>query len=130
MSPAALVLHTYTYPVPIYLFLPLPVPQIGFYNWLGYYAQSVALTTTTASKACFIGSLAVVVVPALDTLAGVKKTNTAKPDQSGGGILEALNGPWFPAFLAAAGVASLELVGAEGDPPNVGDAWALVQPVW
>lgn len=102
---------------------------------MGYLAQSLALTTTTASKASFIGSLAVLVVPALDAMFGTKKHAGAEVARSADrigldGVFAALNGPWFPAFLAAAGVACLELVGAEGDPPNVGDAWAFLQPIW
>ena len=44
-------------------------------------------------------------------------------------VLTTLNGPWFPALLAVAGVASLELVGVDSR-PSTGDVWALVQPLW
>ncbi|KAG5178530.1 hypothetical protein JKP88DRAFT_261317 [Tribonema minus] len=42
--------------------------EVGFWHALGYCAQSVALTTTTASKSAFICSLAVVFVLILDSL--------------------------------------------------------------
>lgn len=91
--------------------------------------------TTTASKSAFICSLAVVFVPLLDALLGGDKKDSPKAAQDkaagggGGGVFAAMNGPWFPALLAAAGVACLELIGVEGG-PNSGDVWALVQPLW
>lgn len=93
--------------------------------------------TTTASKSAFICSLAVVFVPVLDALlGGDKEKDGPKAAQAkeaagggGGGVFAAMNGPWFPALLAAAGVACLELIGVEGG-PNSGDVWALVQPLW
>lgn len=93
--------------------------------------------TTSASKAAFICSLAVVLVPMLDVIFGANadrgEVATAGPKiapekANAGGVLASLNGPWFPALLAAAGVACLELVGVEGG-PNQGDLWALIQPI-
>ncbi|CAN0379598.1 unnamed protein product [Ectocarpus sp. 8 AP-2014] len=109
--------------------------EIGLLNAIGYWAQSESLMTTTASKSAFICSLAVVFVPLLDALLGGDKKDSPKAAQEkaagggGGGVFAAMNGPWFPALLAAAGVACLELIGVEGG-PNSGDVWALVQPLW
>lgn len=115
--------------------------KVGLLNAIGYWAQSESLMTTTASKSAFICSLAVVFVPVLDALLGAKDTpdkikaldNAAvkanDKSNSGGAVFAAMNGPWFPALLAAAGVACLELIGAEGG-ANSGDVWALVQPLW
>ncbi|CAN0486380.1 unnamed protein product, partial [Hapterophycus canaliculatus] len=114
--------------------------KVGLLNAIGYWAQSESLMTTTASKSAFICSLAVVFVPVLDALLGAKDTpeaarekalekTAAKAKGNGGGVFAAMNGPWFPALLAAAGVACLELIGAEGG-ANSGDVWALVQPLW
>lgn len=90
--------------------------------------------TTSASKSAFICSLAVVFVPVLDSLLGAKDGPEAANEKAaakaaGGGLFAKMNGPWFPALLAAAGVACLELIGVEGG-PNSGDVWALVQPLW
>ena len=114
-------------------------PQVGLLNAIGYWAQSESLMTTTASKSAFICSLAVVFVPVLDALLGAKDTpeaarekaveRAAAKERDGGGVFAAMNGPWFPALLAAAGVACLELIGVEGG-PNSGDVWAMVQPLW
>ncbi|CAN0300024.1 unnamed protein product [Ectocarpus sp. 4 AP-2014] len=109
--------------------------EVGLLNAIGYWAQSESLMTTTASKSAFICSLAVVFVPLLDALLGGDKKDSPKAAQEkaagggGGGVFAAMNGPWFPALLAAAGVACLELIGVEGG-PNSGDVWALVQPLW
>ncbi|CBJ25502.1 conserved unknown protein [Ectocarpus siliculosus] len=109
--------------------------EVGLLNAIGYWAQSESLMTTTASKSAFICSLAVVFVPLLDALLGGDKKDSPKAAQEkaaagggGGGVFAAMNGPWFPALLAAAGVACLELIGVEGG-PNSGDVWALVQPL-
>ncbi|CAN0442085.1 unnamed protein product, partial [Ectocarpus fasciculatus] len=108
--------------------------QVGLLNAIGYWAQSESLMTTTASKSAFICSLAVVFVPLLDAVLGGDKNKDSsevaeKAGAGGGGVFAAMNGPWFPALLAAAGVACLELIGVEGG-PNSGDVWALVQPLW
>ena len=50
-------------------------------------------------------------------------------EEATNGRLTILNGPWFPALLAVAGVACLECIGAESG-PSTGDVWALVQPLW
>ena len=92
--------------------------EVGVYLFFGYWAQAHALLTSSASTAAFICSLAVVVVPLLDAVAGKKNKNYA-------------NAPWyaplFPAALAAAGVGCLELGGTSV--PGVGDLWAVVQPL-
>lgn len=103
--------------------------QIGVLNAFGYWAQSESLMTTTASKAAFICSLSVILVPVLDALVGEKNKSPKERDAgSRGGLFSALNGPWFPALLASAGVACLELIGVQGG-PNSGDIWALIQPL-
>lgn len=118
--------------------LLLSSAQVGLLNAIGYWAQSESLMTTTASKSAFICSLAVVFVPVLDALLGAKDApevarakalERAEAKRRDGGVFAVMNGPWFPALLAAAGVACLELIGVEGG-PNSGDVWALVQPLW
>jgi len=90
--------------------------EVGIYNAIGYWAQSISLQTSHASTAAFICSLAVVVVPILDSLFDSQKS------------IDSLKKSLLPALLAAAGVASLELGGAQL--PGVGDLWAFVQPVF
>ena len=93
--------------------------------------------TTTASKSAFICSLSVIFVPLMDAVLSARHGKEAKlakavkaaEKKSQGGVFANLNGPWFPALLAAAGVACLELIGVEGG-PNSGDLWALGQPLW
>ena len=88
---------------------------MGLYAGVGYWAQAIALETTHAATVSFICSLAVLVVPLLDVLFGRKE----------------LLRPWYnqfiPAFLATAGVACLELGGAEA--PGIGDIYAFLQPL-
>ena len=129
---------------PIHVSAPLLTPthththvQIGLLNAVGYWAQSESLMTTTASKSAFICSLSVIFVPLMDAVlsaidgkeAKAAKAVDAAEKKRQGGVFANLNGPWFPALLAAAGVACLELIGVEGG-PNVGDLWALGQPLW
>ena len=90
--------------------------EVGLYSAIGYYAQAISLQTSHASTAAFICSLAVIVVPILDTLFAKKK--------SPGTIISTL----IPAVLAACGVAVLELGGT--DLPGVGDLWAFLQPLF
>jgi len=90
--------------------------EVGAYNAFGYWAQSISLQTSHASTAAFICSLAVIVVPILDSLFDSQKS------------LDSLKKSIFPALLAATGVASLELGGAEL--PGVGDLWAFLQPLF
>jgi drug/metabolite transporter (DMT)-like permease len=92
--------------------------EVGAYNALGYFFQSLSLETTSASTVAFICSLAVVVVPLIDL---VFPHGDRKKDQK-------WYTPLLPALLAAAGVGSLELGGT--DVPGVGDLLALGQPVF
>ncbi|CAM9290871.1 unnamed protein product [Phaeothamnion confervicola] len=115
--------------------------EVGLFAAVGYIAQSIALTTTTASKSAFICSLAVVFVPFLDMLFGesgnkgesskvgdaTELAEMAAAANGGGGGFGSSLGRFAPALLAAAGVATLELGGLEA--PNVGDAWSLLQPL-
>ena len=90
--------------------------EVGIYAAIGYYAQAISLQTSHASTAAFICSLAVIVVPILDSLFAPKKSSDA--------VLSSL----LPAALAAAGVAALELGGSEL--PGIGDLWAFLQPLF
>ena len=90
--------------------------EVGFYSAIGYYAQAISLQTSHASTAAFICSLAVIVVPILDTLFSKSKAP--------GSVISTL----IPAVLAACGVAALELGGS--DLPGVGDLWAFLQPLF
>ena len=92
--------------------------EVGAYNALGYFFQSLSLETTSASTVAFICSLAVVVVPLIDL---VFPHGERKADQE-------WYTPLLPALLAAAGVGSLELGGT--DVPGVGDLLALGQPIF
>jgi drug/metabolite transporter (DMT)-like permease len=92
--------------------------EVGLWNSVGYVAQAVGLETTLASKSAFICSMAVVIVPLLDFMAGKRLL----PRQ------------WVGAMMALMGVAFLELGGGDGMPDAVsslttGDALSLVQPV-
>lgn len=93
--------------------------EVGAYNALGYFFQSLSLETTSASTVAFICSLAVVVVPIIDLF--FPHGESKKTDQ-------AWYTPLLPALLAAAGVGSLELGGT--DVPGVGDLLALGQPLF
>lgn len=92
--------------------------------------------TSTASNAAFICSLAVIVIPLVDAMFGNKTREEVEAaraietaDKKRKGLVVAtLNSPWFPALLAVAGVACLELIGAQSR-PSTGDVWALVQPL-
>ena len=90
--------------------------EIGFYTFLGYWAQSNALQTSNASTVAFICSLQVVIVPLIDLIIDKNRRNIPT-------IIETL----VPAFLAVAGVACLELGGSVV--PGTGDLWALIQPL-
>ena len=70
--------------------------EVGMWNSFGYVAQAVGLETTLASKSAFLCSMAVVIVPLLDWIAGKKLI----PRQ------------WIGAMVALVGVAFLELGGA------------------
>jgi Permeases of the drug/metabolite transporter (DMT) superfamily len=95
--------------------------EVGTWNAIGYLAQAIGLETTHASTSAFICSLAVVIVPILDYLAGKKL----------------LRREMIGAILAVAGVALLEFDGVEQS-INVGnsgmllcpgDLYSLVQPL-
>ena len=88
---------------------------IGLVNAIGFLAQSAALLSAAASNTAFTASLSVVVVPLIEILtpSGRKNLSFAK---------------FYPAFLAIAGVACLEL-GGESSSPSTGDVLALIQPI-
>ena len=88
--------------------------EVGIWGCIGYISQAVGLETTLASQSAFLCSLAVVVVPFLDFLAGRN--------------LKARE--WMGALLALAGVALLEFGTAEWVTPTwtYGDYASMVQP--
>ena len=92
--------------------------EVGLWNSIGYVAQAVGLETTLASESAFLCSMAVVIVPLLDWIAG-KKLQSRQ---------------WVGALMALVGVAFLELgdVGAlmegKGSGINTGELLSLVQP--
>mmetsp|Transcript_26904 Transcript_26904/g.58830 ORF Transcript_26904/g.58830 Transcript_26904/m.58830 type:complete len:328 (-) Transcript_26904:168-1151(-) len=92
--------------------------EVGAYNSVGYISQAIGLETTDASKSAFICSLAVVIVPILDFLAGKKLL----PREIVG------------AAMAVAGVGFLELGGGGGGGGAVqsistGELITLMQPL-
>jgi len=92
--------------------------EVGAYSAVGYWAQAISLQTSQASTAAFICSLAVIVVPLLDSIFEKSKS------PSKGSLFQSL----LPAILAATGVASLEIGGSIL--PGVGDLWAFLQPLF
>ncbi|KAK3263298.1 hypothetical protein CYMTET_27888 [Cymbomonas tetramitiformis] len=80
--------------------------------WLGtaYLTQAVGLASTGASRAAFISSFMVIVVPMLAGLYGAKIKKST----------------WVAALLALLGVGLLE---TGGEPPAVGDLWMLLSAV-
>lgn len=90
--------------------------EIGFYNAIGYFGQAQSLLTSKASNVAFICSLAVVVVPFIESIFGEKRGWSY------------LKSALFPALLAVAGVGCLELGGSTA--PGLGDFWALLQPLF
>ena len=93
--------------------------EVGAYCSIAYWGQANALETTSSSTAAFICSLAVVVVPILESLFGQKDVIKSKQEKLT---------LFLPAALAVAGVGCLELGGSQM--PQVGDAWALLQPIF
>jgi drug/metabolite transporter (DMT)-like permease len=93
--------------------------RCGFWVFLGYMTQSIALETTDAGKSAFICSLAVVFVPFITSiLNGLSSTEATGPKPS-----------WLAACLAAVGVGFMELGGKGSVNVQVGDLWALAQMV-
>jgi len=96
--------------------------EVGLWNSIGYVAQAVGLETTLASESAFLCSMAVVVVPLLDRIAGKRLL----PRQ------------WLGAIMALAGVAFLELGdfgamfssgGSGGIVITTGDKLSMIQPL-
>jgi len=96
--------------------------EVGLWNSIGYVAQAVGLETTLASKSAFLCSMAVVIVPLLDRVAGKRL----------------LLRQWVGAIMALVGVAFLELGdvnslfsssdGGGNGVISTGDVLSLVQP--
>ena len=76
--------------------------EVGLWNSIGYVSQAVGLETSPACESAFICSLAVVVVPLLDSLSGKTLANKQ----------------WIGAILAVIGVAFLELGDLDDSSPS------------
>ena len=93
--------------------------EVGLWNSIGYVAQAVGLETTLASESAFLCSMAVVIVPLLDWIAGKKL----------------LSRQWAGAVLALVGVAFLELgdvdtlMSSSGSVFDTGTQLSLIQPL-
>jgi len=83
--------------------------ELGFWLWGGFAFQAIGLQYTSADKCAFIASLAVIMVPVLESIFQ-RKVFSGKI--------------WAAAILALIGTGFLELSSATG--PNVGDAWCLL----
>lgn len=88
--------------------------EVGAYNAIAYWGQAESLLSTEASTVAFICSLAVVVVPLLDSV--------LSPEKPHGKLIQQL----IPAALAVVGVACMELGGSSI--PGFGDFYAFLQP--
>lgn len=92
--------------------------EVGFWNSIGYVAQAVGLETTLASESAFLCSMAVVIVPLLDWIAGKRMRSRQ----------------WVGALMALVGVAFLELgdvdalLSSGGGTISTGDALSMIQP--
>ena len=84
--------------------------ELGLYTAVGYLAQSEGLMTTDASRASFLSTFTVLVVP---FLAGL----------SGKGVRPIT---WAAAVAALVGVSLLEKSGAE---PGLGDLWSVISAI-
>ncbi|GAB4815296.1 hypothetical protein N2152v2_002342 [Parachlorella kessleri] len=81
--------------------------ELGVWTAAGYLLQSYGLLTTDASRASFLSTFTVIVVP---ILAGL----------SGRGVQPLT---WFSAVAALCGMSLLE---GGGSPPSIGDAWSFL----
>lgn len=101
--------------MPIRLGATLAGMEVGMWGSIGYIAQAVGLETTLASKSAFLCSLAVVIVPILDFIAGKRL----------------LPREMLGALLALVGVGVLELGGMEASDLALtsGDIASLIQPL-
>ena len=81
--------------------------EIGFYTATGYLLQAEGLLTTDASRASFLSTFTVLVVPFLAGLSG----RGVKPVT------------WASAFAALVGVGLLE---QSGSAPSIGDLWSAI----
>ena len=95
--------------------------EVGLWTAFGYIAQAIGLETTQASTSAFICSLAVVIIPILDSLSGKKVSPRSL----------------LGTFMAIAGVALLEtdnisfdsFVYGNGSFLSDGDLYTLIQPI-
>ena len=84
--------------------------ELGVYTAIGYLSQSEGLLTTDASRASFLSTFTVLVVPFLAGLDG----RSVKPLT------------WAAATAALVGVSLLE---TSGSAPSIGDVWSIVSAV-
>jgi drug/metabolite transporter (DMT)-like permease len=92
---------------------------LGTWDAIGYIAQAYGLKTTSASKSAFLGSLAVVMVPILDFLAGKSLSR-----QQFIGALLAVVGVGFLEFEGATATSMLQAFSL-----TAGDICSMIQPV-
>lgn len=85
--------------------------ELGLYTAAGYMLQSMGLLTTDASRASFLSTFTVLVVP---FLVGLTPGRTVKPIT------------WAAAVAALVGVSLLEQAGAA---PSLGDLWSFLSAV-
>eukprot|EP00884_Botryococcus_braunii_P011531 jgi/Botrbrau1/20379/Bobra.0006s0041.2 len=84
--------------------------ELGTWSALGYIFQAQGLITTDASRASFLSTFTVLIVPFLAAFTGEKLTPVT----------------WASAFTAIVGVYFLE---NGGSPPGVGDIWSILSAV-
>ena len=107
-------------------FLPRLNPQIraqallcGSFTSLGYVSQSISLVDTPAATVAFLGALTVIICPALSAVVDKRPLGFRDAPQV-----------WLAAAICLAGVALLELAGADGvGAVGWGDGWAVLQAV-
>ena len=97
--------------------------EVGFYCFLGYLSQAMALRTADASTAAFVCSLTVVTVPLISILSNMFRQNEWRAAPSSQDFTA-----FGPALMAAAGAAVLELGGSAL--PREGDLLSFLQPLF
>lgn len=85
--------------------------ELGLWSALGYITQGLALVTTDASRASFLSTFTVVLVPILGGIAGKGVSKQT----------------WVGAFMAIFGMALLE---TGGSAPCVGDIWGVLSAIF
>lgn len=83
--------------------------EIGFWEWLGYYFQTIGLKYTSANRAAFITNLTVVMVPLLSAMVSRRIPGRL----------------WIAVAVAVLGVGLLAYDPKDSTQANVGDLWTL-----